>query len=342
MRQQSKTVTLNGDGQGYWEPDEPASLFTPMAAPGQIVPPEFDLGDVEVTVSCPTAGVFLQIKEGATQKYEDFNVIAVPYNGSQTASIPQPHPTLLGFEKRDRQEVSGPDKRELQRFGFAPLEIGVFRFAGKDLRNVKPDDKGMITLSLSLDTDKTDNYGQDTLTQIRAYNDDARSQVFNSDPFPVVEKRVTLTTLPATMLGNPDPSKRGDLVVLITCRTPGHSILMGNNSVRIDQPPSSFLLNLFKSELILFCEAALLAVICVTCSVRLGWPVAMLTSFMCCALWVHGGVCAGTRGERRAGGSELHELRRAVSRVELDEQERRSRLVHAGILEIAAPGLHAL
>jgi hypothetical protein len=281
MRTQEKTITLNSDGRGYWEPEQPDELFTPMAAPGKSVPAEFDLGDVEVTVSCPTPGVYLQMREGTTKNYEDFNVIAVPYNEAPDAIVPQPHPLMRGFEKRDMQEVSGPDKRELQRFGFAPLEIALFRFSGADLRNIQPDDKGNLTLSLALDTDKTDNYNRETEAQLIAYNEDARSQVFTSPVFSVIEKRVTQVTIPATLLGNPDPNKRGDLVIQLTCRTPGHSILLSDTSVRIDQPQSLFIVNLFKSEMVLFCEASLLVVICVTCSVRLGWPTAMLAAFTC-------------------------------------------------------------
>ncbi len=280
MREQQRTITLNSEGMGYWEPDQPEELFTPAAAPGKSVPAEFDLGDVEVTISCPTPGVFAQIKEGASGKYEDFNVIAVPYNASPSAVVPEPHPSMVGFERQDRQEVSGPDKREQQRFGFAPVEMAVFRFAGKDLKNVHADEKGNITLSLALDTDKTDNYNRETEGMIRAFNEDARSQVYIVESLPVVEKRVTQISVPAYLLGDPNPSKRGDLVVMLMCRTPGHSLALLENSVRIEQPPSSFLLNLLKSEVILFCEAALLVVICVTCSVRLGWPVAMLAAFM--------------------------------------------------------------
>jgi hypothetical protein len=281
MRSQEKTIYLNKDGQGYWEPDRPDELFTPAAKPGESVPADFDLGDVEVTVSCQTAGVYLQIREGTTGRYEDFNVIAVPFNDAKTAVVPQPHPLLRGFEKRDMQEISGPDKREKARFGFAPSEIAMYRFAGKDLRNIKPDDQGNLTLSLALDTDKTDNYNQETQAQLEAYNVDAHSQKFTSPVFSVIEKRVTQVTIPASLLGNPDPAKRGDLVLKLVCRTQGHSILLGEDSVRIDQPESPFWVNLLKSELILFCEAALLVVICVTCSVRLGWPTAMLAAFTC-------------------------------------------------------------
>ena len=342
MRTQEKTITLNQDGQGYWEPEQPDELFTPMAAPGKSVPADFDLGDVEVTVTCPTAGVYLQMREGTTGRYEDFNVIAVPYNAAPNAIIPQPHPLLRGFEKRDMQEVGGPDKREKARFGFAMSEIAVFRFSGKDLKDIKPDDKGNLTLSLALDTDKTDNYNLETEAQLLAYNDDARTQVFKSPVFSVIEKRVTQVTIPDTLLGNPDPAKRNDLVLELTCKTQGHSILLGEDSVRIDQPASPFLVNLFKSEMILFCEAALLVVICVTCSVRLGWPTAMLAAFTCEHLRVSGEVRRGLAAERRTRGAQYHELRRALRLVEFHGPHGECSLDHARISGVADSGLHAL
>ena len=90
-------------------------------------------------------------------------------------------------------------------------------------------------------------------------------------------------TVPGACLGNPDPSKRGDMWVRVCTFDEGHSISLTDSSVRIELPRTPFFVNLLQSELIIFLEAVLLITICVTCSVRLGWPVAMFCSGMCLA-----------------------------------------------------------
>ncbi len=281
IRPQEKPIILDADGQGYFEPERPSELFTMAAGPGKEVLSDFDLGEVEVTVSCPTPGVFLQLKEGTQKDYGDFNVLAIPYNGAQGAEIPEPHPVVRGFERGEKEEIGGPAKKELQMYGGAPVENAVFRFAGKDLRNIYPDKDGNVSVSMALDVDRTGNYNSETKAGLQVFNDEAPNDIYRVPEFTVIEKRLTRVTIPVRMLGNSDPAKRGDLVMIMTCRTPEHFVALHENSVRLDQPQSSFLLNLMKSEAILFCEAVLLVVIGVTWSVRLGWPVAMLATFTC-------------------------------------------------------------
>ncbi|HUO07098.1 MAG TPA: hypothetical protein VM008_02105 [Phycisphaerae bacterium] len=290
-RIKEKTVILDSTGHGTWVVDHPEDLFTAQDDPSKEPAAGTDLGPVELTVSCSTFGVFLGIRDGTPAgtpvNPTDYNVMAIPFYSANYAILPLQHPIMRGFERHDMQEIAGPDKRELREYGDSfinghpPLEAAMFRFAAKDLKDIPVDADGNFTLSLAFDTDKMDNYSVDTLAQIDAYNDDAKQQHTETPAFPVIEKRITQVKLPASLLGDSNPAKRGDLVVVITCPTQGHWIALGESSVRIDQPPSSFMLNVFKSELIIFCEVALLIVISVAWSVRLGWPVAMFASFTC-------------------------------------------------------------
>ncbi len=284
-RAKEKSIILDSTGHGFWVIDHPEELFTAQDDPRKEPEAGTDLGPVELTVTCSTFGVYLGIKNGnppgAKIDPTQINVVAVPYYNAPYEILPFPNPIMRGFERHDMQEVSGPDKRELREYGVSPVEAAMFRFPAKDLRDIPVDADGNFELSLALDTDKMDNYSVDTMAQIDAYNDNAKQQHTLLPPFPVVEKRITKIKLPATLLDTGDPKNRGDLVVVISCQTQGHWIALNEGAMRIDQPPSSFFVNMLKSELIIFCEVALLIVICVAWSVRLGWPVAMFASFTC-------------------------------------------------------------
>ena len=266
-RTREKTVILDSTGHGYWVVDQPADLFTPLDDASKQPASGTDLGPVQLTVSCSSPGVYLGIRdgspEGATIDPNMFNVLGVPFTSANYLYLPLRHPIMRGFEKHDMQEISGPDKREVREYGDTfinkrpPLEAAMFRFPAADLKNIPVDSDGNFEVSLYLDTDKMDNYSLDTTAIVDAYNDNAKQQHTILPPFAVVEKRITQIRLPATLLGDKDPTKRGDLILVITCPTQGHWIALNEGSVRIDQPPSSFFLNVFKSELIIFCEVAL-------------------------------------------------------------------------------------
>jgi hypothetical protein len=278
LRPQEKTLVLNlqEGGTATWEPDNVGELFS---FPGQR-----DNGEIEVVVTCPTDGVFLQIRDGVPREnatsVTQFNVAASPKRDAGGWEVPLPNPKMRGFERRDKQQVSGPMKREIQKYGSnVPLEVAIFRFPASSLRDV-PLEGDNFRLSLLADVDKEENGELDTIAWAEVYNENSPTERFDKD-LTVIEKRSTELLVPKQYLGDPDPAKRGDLVVLLRCKTPGHWLSLLEDSVRLEKPPSPFVLNLLKSELVIFCEAVLLVVICVTCSVRLGWPVAMLTSATC-------------------------------------------------------------
>jgi hypothetical protein len=285
LQSQDKTLVLSLDPnrmfQARWEPDRPEELF------GVIDPKtgtmETDPGPVEVQVSCPTAGVWLRIYDGATANAKGempegtaFNVYMSPAPG--TFFQPIVNPVIHGFQRRGSQQISGPDYSELARGDeVTPLEMGVFRFSAEDLLKV-PVHNGMFTLSLFLDVDKQKNADQDTQALVSVFNartpDDVTKQQIR-----VVEKRRTEVEIPVSALGSRDPKQASDMFVLLYCETPGHWLGALPSSARIERPASPFALNLLKSEATIFLEAVLLIVISVACSVRLDWPLAMLASF---------------------------------------------------------------
>jgi hypothetical protein len=291
LQSQDKTLALSLDPNRpfrvRWEPDRPEELF------GVIDPrtgmPEADPGPLDVRVSCPTPGVWLQVFDGAFPDANgnmpsgtNFNVFVSPQ--PNVYFQPYPDPVVTGFERRGSQQIAGPDFSELARGDEAtPLEIGVFKFKGEDLRNVPVTKDGNFTLSLFLDVDKEKNGDLDTQALVSVFNEATPNDVVKQ-PVRVVEKRRTEVTLPASVLGNPDPSKRSDMYVLLYCETPGHWLGALPTSARIERPASPFLVNLLKSEATIWFEASLLIVVAVACSVRLDWPLAMLASATVVAL----------------------------------------------------------
>ncbi len=273
QREQSITLNLDNRGIAQWEPERPEELFGSEKG---------DLGPLEIAVLCPTPGVYLHVMESIDPLNEPSNIIAVglPPDRSQYVYAPEKFPRVLGFERRDKQQINGP-----QANGGAP-EMAIYRFTADSLKGISLNSKNQFALAMSLDVDKAGNNERDTIARVTAYNQAAPDAPSHTviDNIRVIEKRVTDVLLPGSLL--PDPAKLAgsDLIIMIQCATPKHWIALDTNSVRIELPPSPFFVNLFKSELILLCEAILLIIICVTTSLRLGWPVAVLTSSVCVIL----------------------------------------------------------
>jgi hypothetical protein len=162
------------------------------------------------------------------------------------------------------------------------VERAIYRFPGASLGNVPVDAQGNFTLALQLETHKTEHPELPTHASIEIFSTDrpgaARFQVRNLE---IQEKRVMHVSVPATCLGDPDPAKRGDMYVAVGTRDPGHSLSLVDDSVRIELPQTPFFVNLLQSEAVIFLEAVLLIAVCVMCSVRLGWPIAMLCASVC-------------------------------------------------------------
>ena len=143
-----------------------------------------------------------------------FNIAATPKRGATDWDVPLPKPIMRGFERRDRQQVSGPMKSETMKYGEnVPLEVAVFRFPADSLRNI-PVEGGDFKISLQADVDKEDNAELDTIAWAEIYNEDSPTERFDKD-ITVIEKRSTEISIPQKYLGDPDPAKRGALVVLL-------------------------------------------------------------------------------------------------------------------------------
>ncbi len=292
---QNKTLLLNLSENGMftanWEPDRPEELF------GELDPatgsPQ-DLGPVELTLTCGTPGIWLRIFEGGELDAAgnlpagtNFNVILFageipnpsdPNNPQEADYLPEPHPVVEGFQRRGSQQIAGPDySAEMRGDEPAPLEMGVFKFTAEDLKRVPVKD-GKFRLTLFLDVDKVKNGDLPTRALVSVFNAATPNDVTKQE-VDVVEKRRTDVDVPVQALGSADPSKRGDMYVLLYCETSGHYIGALPTSARIESPPTPFVANLFKSELTIWTEATLLIVVGVVCSIRLEWPLAMLASF---------------------------------------------------------------
>ncbi len=302
-RNQEKTLELDQSGQATWEPDNPEELYSLIdPRTGQLIP-DNDLGQVTLEVRCTTPGVLLQLLEGAAPDpatgqlppNAQFNVWFDPDpREPDLRLLPQPRPLVLGFERHDRQEISGPKPEDPLR------EFAAFRFPGGSLGKVPLDKSGNFSLTLLLETYKADNAQIPTNIDVDVYSTDQLAEgPYSIRNMQVDEKRPMAIPVPASALGNPDPKKRGDMWVILSTPTPSHSLSLLDDSVRIELPSSPFAMNLFKSEIVIFLESVLLIVIAITCSVRLGWAVAM---FLSAIVFVFGYFVAFIVGIQEYGG----------------------------------------
>jgi hypothetical protein len=282
---QEAVITLDSHGVGHWEPDNPGDLFTPITPSGDPVAGN-NLGEVTLDVTCRTPDVYLLVLDGADPDPKtgsipsgaSFNTFYYPSRNAEFPMVPRANPLIRGYERRERQEVSGPKGNA------HTIEYAIYRFPGSTLRNIPIDDKGNFKITAVLETYKSSNPNEPTHANIDVFSADASA----GDPVQfqdqeVLEKRPMEFDVPQRLLGDPDPAKRGDLFIRVYSVTPDQSISVIENSIRIELRQTPFALNLFKSELVILVEAMLLIAVCLACSVRLGWPVAMFLSAICVA-----------------------------------------------------------
>ena len=281
---QVKQITLDDSFQAYWEPDQPDQLYSTFDNDFNITK---DRGLVTIEVTCITPGVYLRVLEGAnpdpktgevpsgTESNIEFSNRIYEYDQRfpPRTYFPLARPSVRAQEYRQRQQISGLKSGQFDH------EQAIYRFSGASLRNVPVDADGMFQLSMQLETDKSDNPQDPTFAGIRVRSID-RTGVpdFEDTRIEVHEKRVWSIKVPAANLGDKDPTKRGDMVVMVYCATPGHAISLIEDSIRIELPQTPFFVNFFKSEAVIFLEAVLLITLSVACSVRVGWPIALFCS----------------------------------------------------------------
>jgi len=235
--------------------------------------PELQL-PIQVQVSCLTSGVYLGVWECANA--DNSNVIIdqfAPDIGTH-GYIPLKPPQIVGFEKYDKQQVAGPSDGYEPRSGrFNDGEVASFRFSAQDMKRVPRDKDQNAVLSMYLDVDKTSNYNLQTLVDVDVYNQLGRPPTRVSN-VAVNEKILTEVTLPMK-----DVSDTSDTFVDIRCAIPGHWVAVVRDSVRFELSSTPFLINLVKSELVIFFSAVLLITVAVVASVRVnGWVAILVTA----------------------------------------------------------------
>ena len=266
-----QSLTLNQNGTVEWRPKNWTqffSLYDPVT--GQL----YDPGPVLLKVTCPTLGAYLFF--GAGTKAQPAACLALNLDQSRVPAgmmSPKPNPVITGFKSNNKQEIVGPSYSHPG----IPAEVASFEFPHLPDKKIPIGKHGNFTVHLFLSVDKQENEALPAIADITAFTlADPTHPVRMQLRF--AEKHLTVMKLPKSLL---DASP---LVINIQSNYPGHWIKLTQNSVQIVRPPSPFIVNLAKSEFIIFCEVVLLVVIGVTASARLGWPVAMLATMVCYVL----------------------------------------------------------
>ncbi len=229
--------------------------------------------NVDMKINCVTEGVYLQVWENKSPDNSNVMVLDLdPSYYGRPEVAPAFAPRILGFEKRDMQQIAGPDYKDPT----SEPEVASWHFKNIDPKNIPTAGKEQFELAMYLDIEKQRNNTLPTRALITAYNKYTLNQEPVTVEVNVEEKRQTTVLLPRSLL-----TAGGDLMIDVRCLTPGHWVGCKYDSLRLEQPESLFIVNLFKSELVLFCELLLISVICVACSIRLGGPVAMLMGGVC-------------------------------------------------------------
>ena len=292
MNTQESTLTLNASGQAVWMPKNSTAFFSYVnPQTGQIYNP----GPVVLKVTCPESGVYLGIGNGLRPP-SDTSCIAVSLDTNRTAHhsgmiAPKANPVITGFKDNGKQEIVGPSIRHPQ----IKPEVASWDFKNVDQRQIPIGPNGNFTLHMVISVDKQSNEALAPMAQIVAYNID-KPRVRKTLSVYVNEKRITAIKLPATLLG------AGDLIINLRSEVPGHWFKVKDDSMIIMQPPSSFIWNLFKSEMVILCEIVLIISIGVTASTALGWPVAMLTAMVA---YILGNLFHFVQSLFQSGGLEL-------------------------------------
>ncbi len=274
MLTEEATVKLNASGEAAWTPKHPFRFFSytdPQT--GKV----FNPGPVVLRVSCPTFHVYLQIGDGTS--LSNASCIVTGVNAAMLHQhgidyiLPKPTPIITGFKSNGWQEITGPGKT-----GRTPPEVASWEFAHLNPLNIPTDKGDKFTVHLICGVSKETNEAIPTWVALVAYSRDDPSNPVKMLQLHINEKRVTDVHLPRRLLdGSP-------LIINLSSIVHGHWLKIRTNSVRIMQKPSTFIGNLFKTELIVFCEVILLITIGVVSGTALGWPVALLTTLSCYVL----------------------------------------------------------
>ncbi len=268
MKTQQGTVTLSPNGPTMWTIKDPYSYFSYQnVSTGRVFSP----GPLILGVNCPTKNVYLLFRNGIHAPS------AVAYLVDQSRSpgnrpyiVPAPNPVITGFTSHGKEQIVGPTGKNSE----IPAEVASFEFSHVKPGSLPLGKHGNFTVDMVLSVDKQSHEQQPAAAWVRAYAVNRPLKPSVQHIF-VDEKRITPVKLPGRLLDG------GNLVINIHSAVPGQWLGLNKDSVRLVLPPSPFILNLFKSEVVIFLEASLLAVIGVTAGIYLGWPVALLVLLTC-------------------------------------------------------------
>ncbi len=270
MVTEEATVPLNAGGEAAWTPKHPERFF------GYVDPTSgkyYNPGPVVLKVTCPVFQVYLQVGDG--HHVGETSCLVSGINSHMVANhrdyiLPKPDPVITGFKSNGWQEITGPGKT-----GRTPPEVASWEFKHLNPLDI-PTYKGSdFTVHLLCGVSKQTNEAIPTWAALIAYSSDDPAHPVRLLRLHINEKRITTVHLPRSLLdGSP-------LIINLSSTIHGHWLKIRTDSVRIMQRPSTFIANLFKTELIVFCEVILLVTIGVVAGTVLGWPVALLTTMVC-------------------------------------------------------------
>ena len=172
---------------------------------------------------------------------------------------------IVGRTAQNGQQLRGDDA------GTAP--VGVFAFRNRDLPTT-----GTMTVEIRTVVDEqgvdrrkesVEQIQQPAIVELSVVNRQT-GKVSGSVHVPVESRRTGYAELPAEYLAG------GNFDILVRSLTPDHWIGLTPATIRLAAGDGSFVLNLFKSYLILWLLSVLVIIVAIFCSTFLSWPIAVV------------------------------------------------------------------
>lgn len=276
MTTEEKSLTLDQTGTAEWFVKHTSGFFSYRnPATGAL----YDPGPVVIRVTCTNPMVYLRFFNGVhrTNGIPHSSCYVAGLDPDRTANhagyvFPKPNPVITGFKSNGKQEIVGPSYRHPG----IPPEVASFEFKHLNPLSIPATKDGKFSVNLMIGVDKQENEQLPALAAVQAYTTAVPRDRVTLPNIRIDEKHVTPIKLPRRLL-----TQGGNLIITLVSEVPGHWLKLTPGSVTIVRPASPFIINLLKSELVIFCEVALLIAIGVVAGTRLGWPVALLTTMVC-------------------------------------------------------------
>ena len=169
-----------------------------------------------------------------------------------------------------REGVSG---QQLKGDPTGKTEVCVYHFRGLDVEHASRD---QIPIELRVGVEKSGEVGDEdvpTQAEVSVYNLKTQKESTPTSVQPE-NNRPFYTNIPASSV------EGGDFDVIVRCLSPDQWLNLKRTSMVIVQTDNSFVLNLFKSTLILWLMSILVTTISVFCSTFLSWPIAVVLTLV--------------------------------------------------------------